>query len=277
MAIDISKLLDFDKPELSEQRLRSALSNVSADDAIILQTQIARTYGIRRDFSTARQILADIEPQIKSASIEANVHYLLELGRTYSSATHSPESQTIEVKELARSAYLRASELAQNGELNSLAIDALHMMTFVDTAPEEQVEWNRKALALMQSSSQQDAKKWEGSLHNNTGYALHLLGRYEDALVEFKLALAAHERGGHPQTIRIAHWMIAWTLRALDRLKEAIEIQLRLETECDQAGQPDLYVFEELELLYKALDNNEKAEFYAARGKAALLPQQKDG
>ena len=277
MTIDISKLLDFNKPELSEQRLRSALYNVSGDDALILQTQIARTYGIRGDFSTARQILANIEPQIQSASIEANVHYLLELGRSYSSATHSPESQTSEVRELARSAYLRASELAQNGELDSLAIDALHMMTFVDTAPEEQVEWNRKALALMQSSSQQDAKKWEGALHNNNGYALHLLGRYEEALVEFKLALAAHERGGNPQTIRIAHWMIAWTLRSLDRLKEALEIQLRLEMECDQAGEPDPYVFEELELLFKALNNHEKVEFYAARRKATLLAQEKNG
>lgn len=31
--------------------------------AILLQTQIARTYGIRRNFLHAQQILADIEPQ----------------------------------------------------------------------------------------------------------------------------------------------------------------------------------------------------------------------
>lgn len=272
MTIDVSTLWDFNKPELSEERFRSALFTASADDALLLQTQIARTYGIRRNFSQAQQILSDIEPQIQSASVETKVRYYLELGRTYSSATHPPESQTTQVRELARSAYMHASELAQNEKLDGLAIDALHMMTFVDTAPEEQVEWNRKAIALMQSSSQQDVKKWEGSLHNNTGYTLHLLGRYEDALLEFKLALAAHERGGNPQTIRIAYWMIAWTLRALDRLNEAIEIQLQLELECDKAGEPDPYVFEELELLYKALNNDEKAEFYAARRKATMLP-----
>ncbi len=270
MTIDISTLWDFNNPELSEERFRSALSNASADDALLLQTQIARTYGIRRNFSQAQQILSDIEPQIQNANVETKVRYYLELGRTYSSATHPPESQTIEVRELARSAYMRAYELAQDGKLDSLAIDALHMMTFVDTAPEEQIEWNRKAMALMQSSSQQDAKKWEGSLHNNTGYALHLLGHYEDALLEFKLALAAHERSGNPQSIRIAHWMIAWTLRALGQLNEAIEIQLRLERECDEAGEPDPYVFEELELLYKALNNDEKAEYYAARRKATV-------
>lgn len=272
MAVDISALWDFNKPELSEERFRSALSKASADDALLLQTQIARTHGIRRNFSRAQQILSEIEPQIHNASDETKVRYFLELGRTYSSATHPPESQTPEIRELARSAYMRAYELAQSGELDSLAIDALHMMTFVDTEPDEQVKWNRKAMALMQSSSQPDAKKWEGSLHNNTGYALHLLGRYEDALLEFKLALAAYERGGNPQSIRIAHWMIAWTLRALGQLNEAIEIQLRLEREWDKSGEPDPNVFEELELLYQALSNDEKAEFYAARRKAAMQP-----
>jgi hypothetical protein len=268
MTIDISTLWDFDRPELSEQHFRSALSHASVDDGLILQTQIARTYGMRSDFSQAQHILANIEPQIQRASVEAQVRYYLELGRTYSSATHSPESQTAEVRALARSAYRRASELAQNEKLDSLAIDALHMMTFVDTAPAEQVEWNRKATALMQASSQPDAKKWAGSLHNNTGYALHLLGRYDDALLEFKLALAAHTQGGNPQAIRVAQWMIAWTLRALGQLNEALEMQLRLERECDEAGEPDPYVFEELELLYKALNNETKAEFYAARRKA---------
>lgn len=268
MTVDISTLWDFSQPEVSEERFRAALATASADDAVILKTQIARTYGLRRDFSQAQQILADIEPQIPDASSEAQARYYLELGRTHASATHPPESQTSEARGLARSAFLRAFELAQDGKLDSLAIDALHMMTFVDTAPEEQVEWNRRAMALMQASSQPGAKKWAGALHNNTGYALHLLGRYEDALAEFKLALAAHEQGGNPQNIRIAHWMIAWTLRSLGRLEEAIEIQLRLEKECDEAGEPDPYVFEELELLYQAVGDQEKSGFYAARRKA---------
>jgi tetratricopeptide (TPR) repeat protein len=142
------------------------------------------------------------------------------------------------------------------------------MMTFVDTAPEDQLEWNQKALAFIQASAQPDARTWAGSLHNNTGYALYLLGRYEDALAEFKLALAAREEEKDPPKIRIAWWMIAWTLRALDRLTEALEIQLRLEREGDEVDEPDPYVWEELELLYKALGDSEKAEQYAARRRA---------
>lgn len=265
MTINILELWDHSKPELSEQRFHSALLSASPNEALILQTQIARTYGIRRNFSQAQQILADIEPQIQDANIEAKVRYFLELGRTYASTTHSPESQTATVKEQARLAYMRALDLAQEGKLDYLAIDALHMMAVVDIAPEDQLKWNHMAVELMQSSSQQDAKKWAGSLHNNIGYALHLLGRYEEALAEFKLALASREQDGNPRTIRIAHWMIAWTLRALGHINEAIEIQLRLESECDEAGEPDSYVFEELELLYQAINNTEKAKFYANR------------
>jgi len=110
MTIDISALWDFGKPDVSEGRFRAALLDASPEDALILQTQIARTYGIRGDFSQAQQILADLEAQLQEASIEGKVRYYLELGRTYSSATHPPESQTDEVKGLARSAFMRAFE-----------------------------------------------------------------------------------------------------------------------------------------------------------------------
>ncbi|MGW8227100.1 MAG: hypothetical protein ACWGOY_15265, partial [Anaerolineales bacterium] len=72
------------------------------------------------------------------------------------------------------------------------------------------------------------------------------------------------------ERIRIAYWMIAWTLRSLGQLNEAVEIQLHLEKEWDEAGEPDPYVFEELELLYQALGDEEKAEFYATRRKATM-------
>lgn len=270
MAINIYELWDYGKPELSEQRFRTALASASGDDALILQTQIARSYGLRSRFSEAQEILAGIEPQVQDASAAAKAHYHLELGRTYASAAHSPESQTPEVKALARSAYLQAFELARDAGLDRLAIDALHMMSFVDTAGKDQLEWNRRAIEYMQSSSQPDARKWEGSLHNNLGYALHTLGRYEQALSEFELALAARQRDGSPQSIRIAWWMIAWTLRAMDRLDEALEIQLRLEREGDAAGEPDPYVYEELEHLYRSLGDFERAKLYAERRKAAM-------
>jgi tetratricopeptide (TPR) repeat protein len=260
MSVDISSLWDFDHPDVSERHFLDALAGASADDGLILKTQIARTYGLRGDFSRAQRLLSELEPELRSAGPAPKVHYYLELGRTCCSATHAPASQTAEVRGRARAAYMNALSVARDAGLDGLAIDALHMMTFVDTAPEAQLEWNLKALKLMEESSQPAAQRWAASLHNNIGYALHLLGRYEEALHEFELALVERERD-----IRVAHWMIAWTLRALGRTDEALDIQLRLELECEAADVSDPYVFEELEQLYRALGDEEKAAFYAAR------------
>ena len=98
------------------------------------------------------------------------------------------------------------------------------------------------------------------------------LKRYDEALADFKLLLAAREKQGRPGGIRIAHWFIAKTQRLQGRLDEARDTQLRLEREWDAAGQPDPYVFEELEALYKTRGDSERAAHYAARLKATKTP-----
>jgi tetratricopeptide (TPR) repeat protein len=267
MAIDVTPLWDFRNPELSEQRFRAALATATGDDALILQTQIARSYGLRRDFARAQEMLRALEPQLATAGAEARVRHALELGRTYASATHPPEAQTPEAKKRARAAYLQAFELAKKERLDGLAVDAVHMLAFVDTAPADQLKWGQEALALVEASSQPSAKKWEASLRNNVGYALHQLGRYEEALAQFKHALALRERGTDAAATRVAHWMVAWTLRSLHRLDDALALQLRLERECEAAGAPDPHVFEELELLYRAKGDEARERHYAAKRK----------
>jgi tetratricopeptide (TPR) repeat protein len=269
MAIDLNSLWHFDDPGQSEQRFRAALTSATGDDAIILQTQIARSYGLRGDFAKAREVLKDLEPQLPAAGAEARARHSLEFGRTYASAAHPPETQTSEAKEQAREAYKQAYEVAKRGGLDGLAVDALHMLAFVDTEPADQLKWGQQALAIAQASSQPAAKKWEASLRNNIGYALYQLGRYDEALDQFKQAVVLREKGEDAQARRIAHWMVGWTLRALNRIDEALEIQLRLEREHEAAGAPSPYVFEELELLYRAKGDRERADHYAELKKSA--------
>ncbi len=268
MAIDVDALWDFSSPALSEQRFRAALASADPNDALILQTQIARTYGLRGDFVKAKGILQDLEPRLASASPEAQARHALELGRSFASATHPPDSQTPHALERARSAYTSAIQISKKHQLDDLAIDALHMLAFVDTAPADQLRWGREALAIAEASSQPAARKWEGSIRNNIGYALHQLGRYDDALAEFRRAVAVREAGSNPQRTRVAYWMVAWTLRALKRVDEALDIQLRLEREGDAADAPDPYVFEELEILYRLKQDETRAAHYADRKKA---------
>ena len=268
MAIDLTPLWDFSQPDVSEQRFRAALKTASVDDALVLQTQIARSYGLRKDFAAARDTLKAIEPQMATAGTEARTRYALELGRTYASATHPADAQTTESRELARTAYRSALDLAKEARLDSLAIDAIHMLAFVDTSPADQLKWGLEALSVVTRSTQAAAKQWEAPVRHNVGYALHQLGRYDEALAQFRQAVVLREQGGDAQALRVAHWMVAWTLRSLKRNEEALDIQLRLEREADDAGQPDPYVFEELELLYRDRNDAAKAAYYASRKQA---------
>ena len=65
MALDLARLWDFGQPALSEQRFVAALADASPDDALVLRTQIARTYGLRKDFGQASALLRELEPQLR--------------------------------------------------------------------------------------------------------------------------------------------------------------------------------------------------------------------
>ena len=60
-----------------------------------------------------------------------------------------------------RAAYQRAFDAAKAGGLDGLAVDALHMMAFVDTAPADQLRWGREALAVILASAQPAASVYE--------------------------------------------------------------------------------------------------------------------
>lgn len=272
MPINIRELWDFGNPALSEQRFRDALEVANFDDALILKTQIARTYGLRKDFETARQVLAEIEPHLSTASPETQVRHWLELGRSYASATHPPDAQSEATKAQARIAYMRAFDLARASALDALAIDALHMMAFVDTDAESQLSWDLKALDYLEGSTQADARKWEGALRNNVGYALKLQKRYPEAIAQFELSREAHRRDGNVVNVRIANWMIASTYREMGRLDDALAIQLELEREWEASGHTDPYVFEELEAIYRAKGDEARARHYAAELRRARTP-----
>ncbi|MBI5716184.1 MAG: tetratricopeptide repeat protein [Burkholderiales bacterium] len=271
-AVDVTALWDFANPALSEQRFKEALAAAKGDDALVLTTQIARTWSLRRDPARAREVLKAIEPQLAGAGAEAQARHALEWGRSHISGATRAEERTPEALAAARAAYERALAAARAGGLDGLAIDAVHMMAFVDTAPADDLKWNQQALAMIEASSQPAAKAWEASIRNNLGHALHRLGRYPEALEHFQRALALREKAGSPRSIRIAHWMIAWTQRALGHIDEALAAQLRLEAEWRAAGSADPYVFEELEQLYRAKGDEVQARHYAQLHRAAKAP-----
>lgn len=271
-ALDLDALWNFRDPAGSEQRFREALATARGDDALVLQTQIARSLGLRRQFERAREVLSAMQPQLEGAGAEPRVRHALEWGRSWASATHPPEALTADAKREARAAWERALALARQARLDGLAIDAIHMFAFIDTAPADQERYAREALTVSVASNQPAARRWEASIRHNLGYALHQQGRHDDALAQFRQSRVLREAAGNPGGERVARWMIAWTLRAMRRGDEALEMQLALERDHAAAGTPDAYVFEELEILYRERGDAERARRYA--DKLAALRQE---
>lgn len=263
MPVNPLDLWQFDNPAASLATFQEAQVSADSEDWAILQTQVARAKGLLGNFEAARVALEEID--LEHASIEVQVRYWLELGRTQCSPKHKIEARTMEAKASARTCYQQAFELAQHAKLDYLAIDALHMMTVVDDAPEDQLQWNMRAIEYMESALDPLAKRWAGSLYNNTGYALALAGRHDEAELNLQKALAERETHGNPSQIRVAKWMIAWNLRLSGKAETALRMQLDLEKECDEVGEPDPYVFDELELIYLALDRVDIASAYKTK------------
>ncbi len=268
-AADLQALWDFRQPALSEQRFRDALATAQGDEALILRTQIARSFGLRGDFEAARRELTALAPALPTAGAEARVRWALEWGRTWASAKHPEAARTAETDARARQAFQDALDQARQHALDGLAIDAIHMMAFVDTAPADQRRWAEAALAVALASPQPQARRWEASIRHNLGFALHQLGQYPQALDEFQRALALRQQQGDAAQTGVARWMVAWTLRSLGRLDEALQMQSRLASDNAAAGTPDPYVFDELAELHRA--QGREAEARAAAAQAAAL------
>lgn len=276
-SLDLNALWDFSNPALSEQRFRDALAAAEQaqrrDDALILQTQIARTLGLRRNLDGARALLRTLEPQLAQAGAEARTRHALEWGRNHISAVTRPAERTPENLATAREAYTRALATAREAGLDGLAIDAVHMMAFVDDAPADQRRWNEQALAMVLASQQPEGRRWEASIRNNLALSLRALGLHAESLPHFERALALREAAtapaASPRQVYVARWLLAHSLRLAGRLDEALAQQTRLEGQMHVVGDPDPYVLEELERIHRARGDTARAEAYAERLAAA--------
>lgn len=250
---DFDDLWDFADPAATERRFRDLLADprVIARPAlgVEIETQIARTLGLRRRFDEARAVLDAARERLDhvaaaapsaAAVAKARVRWLLERGRTHASAIHADDPAA------AMALFVEAFDLARAIGEERLAIDAAHMAAIVAADPARQERWNLDALALAESAADPKARRWRGSLLNNLGMAYHDAGRYDDALHAFERLREVREAAGDSSAVFIAWWMIAWTLRYLGRHAEALAVLDRLEADAAARGEPDGFVFEEL-------------------------------
>lgn len=249
-AVDLDALWNFDDPAASETRFRAALAGAQGDDALVLRSQIARTFGLRQRFGDAHRELDAIEPALAAAGVEPRVRAWLERGRTFRSAGQLAE---------ARPLFTRAFAAADAARLERLAADALHMLALAETALDERIAWNRRTIDYARRASDPKARAWEAAALNNIGSDLREAGRLDESLATFREAQAAYERSGRAAGARVARWQVANVLRLLGRADEALSMQLALERDAAAANDPDPEVFDELALLHAAAGRSEAA------------------
>jgi tetratricopeptide (TPR) repeat protein len=233
----LDDLWDFSDPEASEHRFREAAAGSAGRAAL---TQVARALGLQGRYAEAHAVLDEVEvtrPDPEDA--EVAVRCALERGRVRRSAG-DPDA--------ARPCFETAATTARDAGLERLHVDALHMLA-MDLPPPQSITAHLEAVQVARTARSAAARAWEASLLNNLGLAQHDAGDLPAALATFEEALAVCRRDGDDERVRVARWMVGWTLRLLGRDDEALAVQRSLRAELDALGASDPYVDEELDLL----------------------------
>lgn len=249
-AVDLDTLWNFADPAASEARFREALAGSNGDDALVLRTQIARTFSLRSRFDESHRELDAIEPALAAAGVEPRVRAWLERGRTFRSAGKPAEGKPL---------FMRAYVTADAAKLERLAADALHMIALAEPQLDDRIAWNRRTIDYARRAGDPRAQGWQAAALNNIGSDLREAGRLAESLAAFREALAAYERIGRADRVRFARWQVANVLRLAGQADEALAIQLALERDAAAAGAPDPYVYDELALLHAARGQAEPA------------------
>src|SRR5213080_3093970 len=215
---DFDKLWDYAHPEISEQRFREllprALDSLDLSYLAQLLTQIARAEGLQRKFEDAHKTLDRVDKALPKTDGRTLIRYLLERGRVYNSSGGVDDAKRL---------FLQAFDLAVKSKEDFYAVDAAHMEAIVES-PENQSEWNLKALDLAENSLDERARNWKGSLYNNIGWTYFEQQQYEESLLMFEKAVEFREKEGDLGKIMIAKWCVAKALRMMDHTEEALEI-----------------------------------------------------
>ena len=260
--LDFDALWDYSDPHKTETKFREILLQIPESNPAYLEllTQIARSQGLQQKFDKAHQTLDQVERRLGDYASRAKIRFYLERGRVFNSAGHPDETPPF---------FEQALDMAKKLSEDFYAVDALHMLAIV-APPASSLDLNLLAIQFAESSDQEKARGWLGSLYNNTGWLYHELDDFESALDMFQKAEAARRLKGSVNEIRIAQWCVARTLRSLNRIEKALSKQLTLKAEFEAAGESDSYVFEELGECLLALDRAQEAQPYFAKAHELL-------
>jgi len=127
---DFNTLWDYSNPEKTRaafERARDELEDATPDVLLQLDTQVARTHGLQRDFDRAHALLDEVASKLTPSTPIARVRYLLERGRVHNSSGDQAASAPL---------FHDALELAERARAHGYAVDAAHMLGIVSRGEE---------------------------------------------------------------------------------------------------------------------------------------------
>lgn len=255
----INSLWNYSDPAASEQNFLEAKAKGEAqnDSSYVGQiiTQIARTYSLRGEFDTARQVLEEVANWDFEKYPLVEIRYYLELGRTYNSSGD---------KENAQKYFQQAWHVAVKQQQDYLSVDAAHMMALAVPELDDQINWTNNGIYIAEHTEDKETKGWLGPLYNNLAWNYFDNKMYDEALEFFQKGLDFRiTNNGNARGIFIAKWSVGRAYRALGKNKKALEIQQELEQEIVSKGlDPDGFVYEELAELYWDMNKKDLAKSY---------------
>jgi tetratricopeptide (TPR) repeat protein len=255
---DFDKLWDYSHPDASERRFRellpAALDSLDISYLSQLLTQIARAEGLQRKFQNAHQTLDRVDKALPKTDGRTLIRYLLERGRVHNSSGNVEDAKRL---------FLQVFDLAVKSKEEFYAVDAAHMVAIVES-PDNQLEWNLRALELAENSTDERARNWKGSLYNNLGWTYFDQSDYQEALFMFEKALDFRTQQGDTANIGVARWCIAKTLRMMGHTEEALDMQQQLFEEYQSVGKRSGFVYEEIAECMLVLGREMEAEGWFA-------------
>ena len=265
---DIDAAWNYGDPAGTRQGFTD-LANANEDASLAwhleLKTQIARTHSLVGEFDEAHKILDEVEPLLTQAMARTATRYRLERGRAHNSAGE---------KETARPLFVDAYEIAHAAGEDFLAVDAAHMVAIVDSGTASAKEWAAKGLEISRASEDKKARGWVGPITNNLGWDAFDGEKYDEAIALFEESQASFEERQEPARARIAIWSKAKAWRMQGKLDEALDAQLQMLKEHEDAGTNDAYVHEELAELYLLKEDTTAAKPHFAKAYDLLVKDQ---
>jgi tetratricopeptide (TPR) repeat protein len=245
---------------MTEAKIQSLLPTNWASEwttkTVELLTQLARAQALQGKFSEARSTLDQAHQMIfesqKKMDPVAELRWILEQGRVLS-LSMSPSK--------AHDQFVHAWNLATEKGLTFFAIDAALMISTV-RPPKFRNEWLKKALDMAESSKDENDRMWLAQLLFLEGWHAFDTHQFDLALERFTKALDQPMIRNDESKGFALQWSRSRTLRALNQIPEALEIQEMLLARMQQRGKVSGHVYLEIAECKQLLNLKEEAKPY---------------